>query len=178
MASDTRPEMIGTRPWRTKPINDRLNAGMAIDENGCWRWQRIKNRSGYGHIKIAEKNVGVHRVAYETWVGPIPDGLEIDHICGVRDCINPEHLEAVTHLENLRRKSRAYRAARKVDPRASSVLAQHFHINGCGCEIHDAPFLNVRDPRCVEWTKMQQAALTAHIATAIGDALSRLGVSK
>lgn len=47
-----------------------------------------------------------HRVAYELWVGPIPEGMELDHRCKVRACINPAHLEPVTHAENMRRLGR------------------------------------------------------------------------
>lgn len=54
-------------------------------------------------MKVAGRRVMVHRVSYETFIGPIPKGLEIDHLCRVKVCANPEHLEAVTHQENVRR---------------------------------------------------------------------------
>jgi len=74
--------------------------GYDVDENGCWIWKySVCSITGYG------KGAGrlAHRVSYERHVGPIPEGLELDHLCGVRVCINPEHLEPVTHLENARR---------------------------------------------------------------------------
>jgi hypothetical protein len=58
------------------------------------------------------KNVAAHRFAYELMVGPIPEDLELDHLCGVRECVNPRHLEAVTHLVNVRR-GLAARSGRK-----------------------------------------------------------------
>lgn len=69
----------------------------------CWFWARgINNITGYGVIWDIglQRNVSAHRAVYEALVGIIPKGLEIDHLCMVRRCINPKHLEAVTHKEN------------------------------------------------------------------------------
>ena len=72
----------------------------------CWQWQGAFV-NGYGKASIWSNGkslkVRAHRLAYEAFVGPIPDGLELDHLCRQRPCCNPEHLEPVTHLENLRR---------------------------------------------------------------------------
>lgn len=83
-------------------IEEKLKLNHVI-EGECWRWTGAHVPNGYGQIQANGRPRGVHRLAYEAWVGPIPDGLEVDHLCRVRDCINPAHLEAVTHLENLRR---------------------------------------------------------------------------
>lgn len=70
---------------------------------GCWLWSGSSHSSGYGQFSVAAHPERAHRHAYETLVGPVPDGLELDHLCRVRCCVNPAHLEPVTHAENLRR---------------------------------------------------------------------------
>ena len=74
----------------------------------CWLWRGSKNENGYGQVwrGFMEKKrtmEAAHRLAYRILIGEIPKGLEIDHLCKVRLCVNPEHLEPVTHRENLRR---------------------------------------------------------------------------
>ena len=65
-------------------------------------------RTGYGRIRIDGKTHNAHRVSFEIFKGKIPDGLQIDHLCRVRHCINPDHLEAVTQQENIRRQLLAH----------------------------------------------------------------------
>ena len=73
---------------------------VSVDENGCWVWRRHVGRDGYGRFG----HVLTHRFYYELFTGePIPQGLQIDHLCRNRSCVNPEHLEPVTKSENLRR---------------------------------------------------------------------------
>lgn len=91
-------------PPRPRPVAERIKSAVVVDENGCWRWQRSLNANGYGRIGFYARGPQyAHRVSYETFVGPIPEGLAIDHLCRVRDCVNPEHLEPVTNRENLLR---------------------------------------------------------------------------
>lgn len=71
--------------------------------DSCWLWVGATNGEGYGCITIHNESLMTHRVMYEALVGPIPDGLFIDHLCRVHNCVNPEHLEPVTHGENVRR---------------------------------------------------------------------------
>jgi len=73
------------------------------EHGGCWIWNGALDRDGYGRTVYGFKQA--HRVMYEEQVGPIPEGMEIDHLCNVRSCVNPEHLEAVTRGENERRKN-------------------------------------------------------------------------
>lgn len=67
---------------------------------GCWEWNLRLDRDGYGQIGIHGKNWLAHRASYTIFVGPIPDGMQLDHLCRNRRCVNPEHLEPVTQLEN------------------------------------------------------------------------------
>lgn len=66
----------------------------------CWLWTGAQDSNGYGHMRDGQRTVKAHRFSYETAVERIPDGLEIDHLCRVRLCVNPDHLEPVTDHEN------------------------------------------------------------------------------
>lgn len=68
----------------------------------CWLWTAMTYR-GYGRFQIGRKAMQSHRVGYELVRGPIPAGLELDHLCREHACVNPAHLEAVTHQENVAR---------------------------------------------------------------------------
>lgn len=74
-----------------------------VDATGdCWEW--IGGRAhGYGMMRFKGQRGLAHRLIYESLVGPIPDGLTLDHLCRVRHCVNPDHLEVVTMGENIRR---------------------------------------------------------------------------
>lgn len=84
-------------------VLDRAMRRVAIDEAGCWVFTGAINASGYGVIGRGGRGAGnvlTHRVTYERLVGPVPDGLDLDHLCRNRACCNPEHLEPVTRREN------------------------------------------------------------------------------
>lgn len=66
----------------------------------CWRWSGATSTNGYGRYLLSGKVRQAHRVAYEMEHGPIPKGYEIDHLCRVKRCVRPKHLEAVSHREN------------------------------------------------------------------------------
>lgn len=74
---------------------------------GCWLWTAFVDAAGYGRINSGARASGgilyAHRVSYELHVGPIPAGLQLDHLCRVRSCVNPAHLEPVTAQENTSR---------------------------------------------------------------------------
>ena len=75
-----------------------------VDEaTGCWNWTGALARGGYGAFEGDRGTTKSHRWAYAHYIGPIPDGLVIDHLCRNRKCCNPQHLEAVTQKENVKR---------------------------------------------------------------------------
>lgn len=82
-------------------VLDRMADKFTVGD-GCWEWTGVLS-AGYGQIWLDGRMQGAHRVLYEIMVGPIPDGLQIDHLCRNRKCIRPGHLEPVTGSENLRR---------------------------------------------------------------------------
>ena len=71
--------------------------------SGCWLWIGARDHYGYGAIHLKAVLRKAHRVVYEMYKGTIPEGLELDHKCRLTCCVNPDHLEPVTHKENLRR---------------------------------------------------------------------------
>ncbi|WP_063750263.1 HNH endonuclease signature motif containing protein [Kitasatospora cheerisanensis] len=75
----------------------------------CWLWKGHKNAEGYAWTHAAGHHRLVHRFSYEALVGPIPVGFQIDHLCKVRHCVNPAHLEAVTPKVNVQRSTSANR---------------------------------------------------------------------
>ena len=90
------------------PLRERLLGRAVINwETGCWEWTGHLNHHGYGQVHLRgnrRQTLKAHRASYEMTYGPIPDGLQIDHLCRVRHCINPAHLEAVTGHENALRR--------------------------------------------------------------------------
>lgn len=82
-----------------RPLDERLLE--KIDRTRtCWLFTGAISTNGYGRIGLKNRVLQAHRVAYEIFFGEIPDGMHIDHLCRVRHCVNPEHLEAVTQKEN------------------------------------------------------------------------------
>jgi len=84
---------------RKASIRDRILASVAVTESGCWEWQGARVR-GYGRISIKKRTIIAHRVAYNEFVGEIPDGLCVCHRCDNPPCCNPAHLFVGTHAEN------------------------------------------------------------------------------
>lgn len=90
---------------KARSLKDRFAEKWMPGEDGCWQWTgAIELSQGYGQIRTGGPGGGrrtrAHRVAYELYVGPIPEGLQIDHLCRNRGCVNPSHLEAVDSRTN------------------------------------------------------------------------------
>lgn len=88
--------------WRNVPVEQRFALRYEIAENGCWNWTGAIHL-GYGEIRWKGRLFRAHQIAYLLFKGDVPEGLEIDHLCENRRCVNPDHLEAVTHQVNIAR---------------------------------------------------------------------------
>ncbi len=105
--------------------------------SGCWLWTGVCSPTGYARMSIHDWPHYAHRLSYEHFVGLIPEGQEIDHKCRVRCCVNPDHLRAVTHAENL--KAPGSLAGRNKIPKThcpqGHSYEKHGRLNGDGCKI-------------------------------------------
>jgi hypothetical protein len=94
-------------------------------KTGCWEWCGELSSNGYGRVWRNNKRIAAHRAYYEQEVGPIPDGLQLDHLCRNRRCVNPDHLEPVTRTENqLRARPFAKKAHRKLTAEAVAFIRE------------------------------------------------------
>lgn len=120
-----------------------------VDKNGpaptcrpelgpCWLWLAALNGGGYGQFWIdGQIRRYVHRISWELEHGPSPEGMDLDHRCRVRRCVNPAHLEPVTHAENVRRgdspaMSRARQLAKTHCPRGHSYSGDNLYVKSKG----------------------------------------------
>lgn len=131
-----------------KSIKERFDRFYFPEPNtGCWLWTGAEISTGYGGMGADGRTKAAHRISYELFVGSIPDGFQIDHLCGVKMCVNPTHLEAVTQSENMRRAIERYKSApahrsvpgRLADPAYNSkkTHCKHGHeLTGTNVRFH------------------------------------------
>lgn len=90
---------------KPRPMIERFVEKIEVDESGCWLWTGSLNNMGYPRLSGRDRKqpTYAHRFSYEFFIGPIPDGLVVDHTCSVPRCVCPDHLDAVTQQINLYR---------------------------------------------------------------------------
>lgn len=111
--------------------------------DGCWLWTGSRTSDGYGGIRVCGKSVGAHRVAYELFVAPIPDGLHVLHRCDTPNCVRPEHLFLGTHADNMSDMATKGRANPITGERHHSakltvdMVREVRRLHGAGVSIHE-----------------------------------------
>lgn len=93
---------VDSRPLHVR-VAERIKARIVERLDGCWEWMGYCDRKGYGRFSLNNRPTIVARASYEAFIGPIPDGLTIDHLCRFPPCVNPAHLAVVTRGENTMR---------------------------------------------------------------------------
>jgi len=126
-------------------------ANVTEDDNGCWVWLDGRSEQGYGRFNARRKFYLVHRFSYELLIGPIPEGLVLDHLCRNRACFNPWHLDPVTDRVNIvRGEGFAARAARATTcpsghPYDEANTYQWNGVRYCkACRAHRSQIRNAR----------------------------------
>src|SRR6185295_6669322 len=117
------------------PLIKRFNRFvMPVTEGGCFLWVGFVNPDGYGQIQVNGAPRGAHRIAFELANGPIPNGMQIDHLCRVRCCVNPNHLEIVTAKTNtLRGRSiQSFNAVKTKCSKGHMLDGQNLYIRSNG----------------------------------------------
>lgn len=136
--------------WASYPsLADRIDA-----EGDCWEWTAGKDPRGYGRTG----NALAHRLVYQALVGPIPDGLTLDHLCRNTGCVNPDHLEPVTQAENNRRDGTIRRANERKRAQARCQQGHEF--------TPDNTYLRANGSRrCLTCHRNRARTGTAHLVT-------------
>lgn len=97
------PELVEAIRIRAKQRIGIRRVKYKVNKKGCWIWQNAQDGRGYGHIRANGKTMKAYTFFFMKKYGPIPKGKELDHVCRVKLCVNPDHLEPVTHQINMQR---------------------------------------------------------------------------
>lgn len=116
---------------------EKLKAKIRKDKSGCWIWQGHIDQKGYGQTSYRGKHDRAHRVFYIMFKGEIPKGKELDHLCRKPACVNPDHLEAVTHrINQLRGSSWVSKNYRKTHcPKKHEYTKENTYMNPSGSRV-------------------------------------------
>lgn len=93
----------GLTPEYIQKLRERMAAKIAVDEHGCWIWQGSLSAGGYGTVRVGPSSAQAHRITAEMFLPPWDPALDVDHLCRVRSCCNPLHVEPVEHKTNVQR---------------------------------------------------------------------------
>lgn len=152
------------RPWQERFWEK-------VDRRGddeCWPWLAALSDKGYGMFNATFSGTGVaHRIAYMLLIGPVPDGLVLDHLCRVRHCVNPSHLEPVTAEENT---SRGIRATQTHCKRGHEFTAENTERRPNGTRSCVTCVTTVHNPNAVRRAReRRQASRVPMVAEFLGD---------
>ncbi len=119
------------------PAFRRLWKFFLVSDDGCWEFTGAKDTRGYGQIRGDNGTPrDPHLVLWEALRGPVPEGLELDHLCRNTSCLRPDHLEPVTHLENVRRGDAGLHNAVKTHcPRGHEYSVTNTYVNTKGSRV-------------------------------------------
>jgi HNH endonuclease len=130
-------------PRSSLTLEERFWPKVVIPSSGCWVWVGARNHLGYGSVELPpdggpRRARAAHRVGYELVVGPIPEGLELDHLCRYHSCVNPLHLQPVTHKVNMRRgvwTAPKFQRAKTHCPAGHPYSGDNLYINPRGSRV-------------------------------------------